>query len=137
MSILDTLDKNMPILIVDDFSTMRRVLKNCLRQLGFENVIEAEDGQRALEKIEETDFKLILSDLHMPTMMGVELLRAIRSDSKSKLIPVIIVASETQKEEIEEAAKAGASSHIIKPFSAQVLQSKLEEVFSPKEKKNS
>ena len=132
MSVLDTLDKKMPILVVDDFSTMRRIVKNCLKQLGFENVVEAEDGQAAWGKIQESSFKLIISDWNMPNMMGIDLLKTVRGDARFKGLPFLMVTAEAQKENVLEAAKAGVSNYIIKPFTADMLQSKLEAIFNKK-----
>jgi len=132
MGALDSLDKKMPILIVDDFSTMRRIVKTCLRQIGFENVTEAEDGKVALEKALDGDFKLIVSDWNMPNMMGIDLLKAVRADAKLKGTPFLMVTAEAQKENIIEAAKAGVSNYIIKPFTADGMQQKLEAIFSKK-----
>jgi two-component system chemotaxis response regulator CheY len=122
----------MPILVVDDFSTMRRIVKNCLKQLGFENVSEAEDGQVALTKLQSGEFKFVISDWNMPNMMGIDLLRAVRADQKLKTLPFLMVTAEAQKENIIEAAKAGVSNYIIKPFTADLLQQKLEVIFKPK-----
>jgi len=132
MGVLDSLDKNMPILVVDDFATMRRIVKTCLRQLGFGNVTEAEDGQIALSKLQCTEFKLIISDWNMPNMMGIDLLKAVRASEKLKPIPFLMVTAEAQKENILEAAKSGVSNYIIKPFTADSLQQKLEAVFAKK-----
>jgi two-component system chemotaxis response regulator CheY len=132
MSVLNSVDKKMPILVVDDFSTMRRIVKNCLKQLGFENVSEAEDGQVALTKLQSGEFKFVISDWNMPNMMGIDLLRAVRADQKLKTLPFLMVTAEAQKENIIEAAKAGVSNYIIKPFTADLLQQKLEVIFKPK-----
>lgn len=132
MSVLDTLDKKMPILVVDDFSTMRRIVKNCLKQLGFENVTEAEDGQIAWGKVQDGSFKLIISDWNMPNMMGIDLLKTVRGDERFKATPFLMVTAEAQKENVLEAAKAGVSNYIIKPFTADMLQSKLEAIFNRK-----
>lgn len=132
MSVLNSLDKNMPILVVDDFSTMRRIVKTCLKQLGFENITEAEDGQVALGKLQAQDFKLVISDWNMPNMMGIDLLRAVRGDAKLKVMPFLMVTAEAQKENVIEAAKAGVSNYIIKPFTADQLQQKLEAIFTKK-----
>lgn len=131
MTALGTIDKKIPILIVDDFSTMRRIVKNCLKQLGFDNVTEADDGQTAWTKLQsaETEFKLIISDWNMPNMMGIDLLKAVRGDERFKKIPFIMVTAEGQKDNIIEAAKAGVSNYVIKPFTADTLQQKLEAVF--------
>lgn len=130
MSILNQLDKNMPILVVDDFSTMRRIVKTCLKQLGFENIEEADDGQAALAKLQNGAFKFVVSDWNMPNMMGIDLLKAVRADAKLKGTPFLMVTAEAQKENIIEAAKAGVSNYIIKPFTADVLQQKMEVIFS-------
>lgn len=132
MSALNALDKNMPILVVDDFSTMRRIVKNCLKQLGFENITEAEDGSIALQKLQSNEFKFIVSDWNMPNMMGIDLLKAVRADPKLKAIPFLMVTAEAQKENVIEAAKAGVSNYIIKPFTADVLQTKMEAIFKPR-----
>lgn len=129
MSVLNSLDHEMPILVVDDFNTMRRIVKNCLKQLGFNNVTEAEDGQVALQKMQNQEFKLVISDWNMPNMMGIDLLRAVRADEKLKTTPFLMVTAEAQKENVIEAAKAGVSNYIIKPFTADVLQTKLEAIF--------
>ena len=122
-------DPKMPILIVDDFSTMRKIVRNCLKQLGFNNVTEAEDGVQALEKLQGSKFDLIISDWNMPNMMGIDLLRAVRSDGTLKTIPFLMVTAEAKKENVIEAAKAGVSNYIIKPFTADSLREKLDIIF--------
>ena len=122
----------MPILVVDDFSTMRRIVKTCLRQLGFDNVTEAVDGQQALDTLRAQPFQFIVSDWNMPNMMGIDLLKAVRADEKLKGIPFLMVTAEAQKENIIEAAKAGVSNYVIKPFTADVLQQKMEAIFNKK-----
>jgi two-component system chemotaxis response regulator CheY len=129
MTSFNSLDRNMPILIVDDFSTMRRIVKNCLKVLGFTNVTEAEDGKAALSKLQDGSFQFIISDWNMPNMMGIDLLRAVRADEKLKALPFLMVTAESQKENVLEAAKAGVSNYIIKPFTADVLQTKMEAIF--------
>jgi two-component system chemotaxis response regulator CheY len=109
---------------------MRRIVKTCLRQLGFENITEAEDGQVALSKLSCSEFKLVISDWNMPNMMGIDLLKAVRADDKLKALPFLMVTAEAQKENVLEAAKAGVSNYIVKPFTADQLQAKLEAVFS-------
>lgn len=126
---LSSVDRNIPILVVDDFNTMRRIVKTCLRQLGFENVTEAEDGVAALSKLQNLDIKLIISDWNMPNMMGIDLLKAVRADDKLKTIPFLMVTAEGQKENILEAAKSGVSNYIVKPFTAETLQQKMELIF--------
>ena len=132
MSVLNSVSRNLPILIVDDFSTMRRIVKTCLKQLGFENITEAEDGKVALEKLKAGDFKLIISDWNMPHMMGIDLLKAVRADERLKAVPFLMVTAEAQKENILEAAKAGVSNYIIKPFTADSMSQKLEAIFTKK-----
>lgn len=132
MSVLNGLDKSMPILIVDDFSTMRRIVRNCLKQIGFTNVTEAADGKIALEKLQNNEFKLIISDWNMPNMMGIDLLKSVRGSERHKHIPFLMVTAEAQKENIIEAAKAGVSNYVIKPFTADILGTKLEQVFTKK-----
>ena len=132
MSGLGSVDRKIPILVVDDFQTMRRIVKTCLKQLGFENTVEAVDGQDALAKLDTGEFKLIISDWNMPNMMGIDLLRNVKSNDKLKTIPFIMITAEGQKENIIEAAKAGVSNYIVKPFTADVLQQKLDAVFSRK-----
>jgi len=120
---------NMKILIVDDFSTMRRIIKNILRQLGFTNVQEADDGVTAWPKIQSEPFDLIVTDWNMPKMSGLELLKAIRSDENLKDLPVLMVTAEALKENIIEAVKAGVSNYIVKPFTAETMQEKLQKIF--------
>ena len=130
MSVLNLLDRHMKILIVDDFSTMRQIVKKSLRQLGFDNIIEAVDGQDALGKLKADEYKFIISDWNMPNMMGIDLLKAVRSDDKLKTLPFLMVTAEAQKENIIEAAKAGVSQYIIKPFTVDALEQKMEVIFS-------
>jgi two-component system chemotaxis response regulator CheY len=130
MSILHSIDKNIPTLVIDDFTTMRRIVKGCLKQLGFENITEAVDGQIGLAKLTGMGCKLIISDWNMPNMMGIDLLKAVRADARFKAIPFLMVSAEAQKENIIEAVKAGVSSYIIKPFTADSMQEKLEAIFS-------
>lgn len=127
---LDSVDKRIPILVVDDFSTMRRIVKTALRQLGFENVTEAEDGVAALQRLKAAPFELIISDWNMPNMMGIDLLKAVRADENFKKIPFVMVTAEAQQENVIEAAKAGVTNYIVKPFTTEALQQKLEAVFS-------
>ena len=127
---LSTVDKNIPILVVDDFATMRKVVRNCLKSLGFENCSEAEDGKAALAKLKSSEFKLIVSDWNMPNMMGIDLLKAVRSDPTISKIPFLMVTAEAQQENVIAAAKAGVSNYIVKPFTLEQMQNKLEAVFS-------
>ena len=123
------MDTSMKFLVVDDFSTMRRIVRNLLKDLGFANVQEAEDGIDALNRLREEDFDFVVSDWNMPNMTGIELLRTIRSDAKLKHLPVLIVTAEAKRENIIEAAQAGASGYIIKPFTAATLDEKLNKIF--------
>jgi two-component system chemotaxis response regulator CheY len=122
-------DPNMKILVVDDMSTMRRIVKNIMKQLGFANVEEAENGQDALDKLRADTFGFVISDWNMPVMTGIQLLRAIRADEKLKAIPVLMVTAEAQKENLIEAIQAGVSNYIVKPFTAEVLQEKMGKIF--------
>jgi two-component system chemotaxis response regulator CheY len=122
-------DKNLKILVVDDFSTMRRIVRNLLKELGFTNVDEAEDGAVALGKLKGGNFEFVVSDWNMPNMTGIELLVAIRADPSLKHLPVMMVTAEAKKENIIQAAQAGASGYIVKPFTAATLEEKLNKVF--------
>ena len=122
-------DPNMKILVVDDMSTMRRIVKNIMKQLGFANVEEAENGQDALDKLRAETFGFVISDWNMPVMTGIDLLRAIRADEKLKALPVLMVTAEAQKENLIEAIQAGVSNYIVKPFSAEVIQEKMNKIF--------
>lgn len=122
-------DANLKILVVDDFSTMRRIVKNLLKELGFTNVFEAEDGVDALNKLRGEKFDFVVSDWNMPNMTGIELLRAIRGDATLKHLPVLMVTAEAKRENIIEAAQAGASGYVVKPFTAATLDEKLKKIF--------
>ena len=122
-------DKNMRFLVVDDFSTMRRIVRNLLKELGFTNVDEAEDGQVALHKLKNGQFEFVVTDWNMPNMSGIELLKAIRADASLKHLPVMMITAEAKKENIIEAATAGASGYIVKPFTAATLDEKLNKIF--------
>jgi two-component system, chemotaxis family, chemotaxis protein CheY len=133
MSGLNNVDKKLRILVVDDFSTMRQIVKKSLNQLGFNNLAEASDGQDALNKLKAettTPFQFIVSDWNMPNMMGIDLLKAVRSDPGLKSLPFLMITAEAQKDNIVEAAKAGVSQYIVKPFTVDALQQKLEVIFS-------
>jgi len=116
-------------LVVDDFSTMRRIVRNLLKELGFVNVQEAEDGVEALAKLRADTFDFVVSDWNMPNMTGIELLREIRADAKLKHLPVLMVTAEAKKENIIMAAQAGASGYVVKPFTAATLDEKLKKIF--------
>ncbi|MBI3145440.1 MAG: chemotaxis response regulator CheY [Pseudogulbenkiania sp.] len=122
-------DKNLRFLVVDDFSTMRRIVRNLLKELGFTNVDEAEDGQVALHKLKTQHFDFIVSDWNMPNMTGIELLKAVRADQQLKPLPFLMITAEAKRENIIEAAMAGASGYIVKPFTAATLEEKLNKIF--------
>lgn len=115
-------------LIVDDFSTMRRIVRNLLKEIGYQNADEAEDGQVALNKLREGGFNFVVSDVNMPNMNGFELLRQIRADGALKALPVLLVTAEAKKEDIIAAAQAGASGYIVKPFTKATLEEKLAKI---------
>ena len=123
------MDKNMKILIVDDFSTMRRIIKNLLRELGFNNVTEADDGVTALPMLQAGSYDFLITDWNMPGMMGIDLLRAVRADAKLNTLPVLMVTAEAKKEQIIEAAQAGVNGYIVKPFTAATLKEKIDKIF--------
>ena len=116
-------------LVVDDFATMRRIVRTLLKELGFENVDEAEDGAVALSKLKAGAFQFVITDWNMPNMNGLELLQAIRSDGGLKNLPVLMITAEAKKENIVAAAQAGASGYIVKPFTAATLDEKLKRIF--------
>jgi two-component system chemotaxis response regulator CheY len=130
-------DKNMKFLVVDDFSTMRRIVRNLLKELGFSNVDEAEDGVAALQKLRGDSFDFVVSDWNMPNMDGLTLLQNIRADEALKKIPVLMVTAEAKKENIVAAAQAGASGYVVKPFTAATLDEKLNKIFQNMESKAS
>lgn len=119
----------MKILVVDDFSTMRRIIKNLLKDLGFANIQEADDGNTALPMLQQGDFDFVVTDWNMPGMQGIDLLRAIRADDKLKHLPVLMVTAEAKKEQIVAAAQAGVNGYVVKPFTAATLKEKLEKIF--------
>lgn len=123
------MDKNMRILIVDDFSTMRRIVKNLLADLGYTNVAEADDGNTALPMLKAGGFQFVVTDWNMPGMTGIDLLKAIRADAALRTLPVLMVTAEAKREQIMEAAQAGVNGYIIKPFTAATLQEKLAKIF--------
>ncbi len=123
------MDKNMSILVVDDFPTMRRIVRTLLKELGFANVDEAEDGNEALSKLRSGSFELVVSDWNMPNLDGLEMLKQIRADDALKHLPVLMVTAEAKKENIIAAAQAGASGYVVKPFTAATLEEKLNKIF--------
>lgn len=123
------MNTNIKVLVVDDFSTMRRIIKNLLRELGFSNISEADDGSTALPMLQGGDYDFVVTDWNMPGMQGIDLLRAIRADDNLKHIPVLMVTAEAKKEQIIAAAQAGVNGYIVKPFTAGTLKTKLDKVF--------
>ncbi|MFT6977400.1 MAG: two-component system chemotaxis response regulator CheY [Shewanella psychromarinicola] len=119
----------MKILIVDDFSTMRRIIKNLLRDLGYNNTQEADDGSTALPMLQKGDFDFVVTDWNMPGMQGIDLLRAIRADDSLKHLPVLMVTAEAKREQIIAAAQAGVNGYVVKPFTAATLKEKLDKIF--------
>jgi two-component system chemotaxis response regulator CheY len=122
------LDYGTPILVVDDYHTMVRIIRNLLKQLGFEDVDDAADGTTALEKLQQKPYGLVISDWNMEPMTGYELLRHVRADDRLKAMPFIMVTAESKTENVIAAKKAGASNYIVKPFNAQTLKNKIEAV---------
>lgn len=123
------MNKNMKILIVDDFSTMRRIIKNLLRDLGYNNTQEADDGSTALPMLQKGDFDFVVTDWNMPGMQGIDLLKAIRADDSLKHLPVLMVTAEAKREQIIAAAQAGVNGYVVKPFTAATLKEKLDKIF--------
>lgn len=123
-----TVASDMKFLIVDDFSTMRRIIRNLLKEIGYTNADEAEDGTAALTKLKGGNFDFVVSDINMPNMNGFELLTSIREDAELKHLPVLMVTAEARKEDIVTAAQAGASGYIVKPFTKATLEEKLQKI---------
>ena len=123
-------DLKMRILVVDDFSTMRRIITNVLKQIGFENIHEAEDGAKALDILQQEKIDFVITDWNMPQMSGLDLLKAIRADPERKDTPVLMVTAESLQENIVAAAQAGVNNYIIKPFDASTLSAKIDKIFS-------
>jgi len=119
----------MKILIVDDFSTMRRIIKNLLRDLGFNNTDEADDGNTGLPKLQSGNYDFLVTDWNMPGMTGIDLLKAVRADERLKTLPVLMVTAEAKKEQIVLAAQEGVNGYIVKPFTAQTLKEKIDKIF--------
>ncbi|MBT0720766.1 chemotaxis protein CheY [Tatumella sp. TA1] len=122
-------DKSLNFLVVDDFTTMRRIVRNLLKELGFTNVEEAEDGQDALSKLQTGNIDFVISDWNMPNMDGLALLKTLRAEERFAQLPVLMVTAEAKKENIIAAAQAGASGYVVKPFTAAILEEKLTKIF--------
>jgi two-component system chemotaxis response regulator CheY len=120
----------MKILIVDDFSTMRRIVKNLLRELGFTNLDEADDGQTAWPKLKAGGYDFLVTDWNMPGMTGIDLLKTVRANPQTANMPVLLVTAESKREQIIEAAQAGVNGYIIKPFTAATLKEKIDKIFA-------
>lgn len=123
------MDRNMKILVVDDFSTMRRIIKNLLKELGFSNIDEADDGVTALPMLQQGQYDFLVTDWNMPGMTGIDLLKAVRSDPALAQLPVLMVTAEAKREQIIMAAQAGVNGYIVKPFNGPTLKEKIEKIF--------
>ncbi|SIQ94686.1 chemotaxis response regulator CheY [Marinobacterium stanieri] len=121
--------KDIKILVVDDFSTMRRIIKNLLRDLGFTNVEEADDGKTALPILQQGHIEFLITDWNMPGMTGIDLLKTVRADPSLAQIPVLMVTAEAKREQIIAAAQAGVNGYVVKPFTAAVLKEKIDKIF--------
>lgn len=121
--------KDLRFLVIDDFATMRRIVRNLLQELGFKNIEEADDGHDALTKLRASAFDFVISDWNMPNMDGLQLLREMRNDDNLKAIPMLMVTAEAKKENIIAAAQAGANGYVVKPFTAATLEEKLNKIF--------
>ena len=123
------MDLSMKILIVDDFATMRRIMKNILKQIGFSNILEADDGTTALEQLGKSSVDLIISDWNMPKMTGLDLLKEVRNTDGLKDVPFLMVTAEAQKQNVIDAVQAGVTNYVVKPFTAEAISEKLEKIF--------
>jgi two-component system, chemotaxis family, chemotaxis protein CheY len=127
---------DMKILVVDDFPTMRRIVKTLLRQNGYSNFLEAEDGEKAYQMLKENpDIEIVVSDWNMPNMNGIELLKTVRADEQFRELPFLMVTAEAEKEDVNEAVKIGVSNYVVKPFTGQTLKVKLQKIFETYAKK--
>ena len=124
------MSKDMKFLVVDDFSTMRRIIKNLLNDLGYQNVTEADDGKTALPILQQGGIDFLITDWNMPGMPGLDLLKAVRADAKLAKMPVLMLTAEAKREQIIEAAQAGVSGYVIKPFTAETLKEKLDKILA-------
>ncbi len=124
------INKSMRVLVVDDFSTMRKIIKNILRQIGFENIVEADDGSTAWEILNKDNIEFVVSDWNMPQMTGIELLRKVRASEEYADLPFLMVTAEAQQENIIEAVQARVSNYIVKPFTPETLGEKIDKIFA-------
>lgn len=122
------MDKSIKILVVDDFATMRKVIRNLLKQSGYENLVEAEDGINALKILKSQKIDFVVSDWNMPNMSGLELLKAVRADEDLKALPFLMVTAEALQENVVAAVKAGVSNYIVKPFTSETLDEKIKKI---------
>jgi two-component system chemotaxis response regulator CheY len=122
------MDVNIKVLVVDDFATMRRIIKNVLKQIGFTNILEADDGTTALEVLKDNKVDLIISDWNMPNMTGLDLLKTVRGDQSTQSIPFLMVTAEAQKDNVIQAVQAGVSNYLVKPFTADAIKAKLAQI---------
>ena len=125
------MSKDMKFLVVDDYSTMRRIVKNLLHDLGYANVAEADDGKTALPMLQAGGFDFLITDWNMPGMPGLDLIKAVRADGKLAKMPVLMLTAEAKREQIIEAAQAGVNGYVIKPFTAETLKEKLDKILGP------
>lgn len=123
------MDKNMKILIVDDYSTMRRIIKNVLHEIGFDNTDEADDGQTALPMLQNGGYDFLITDWNMPGMQGIDLLKAVRAGEKTAKLPVLLVTAEAKRDQIVKAAECGVNGYIVKPFTPETLKEKISKIF--------
>ena len=121
---------NMKVLVVDDFATMRKIVRNILKQIGFTNIVEADDGAHAMSIIKDEKIDFVVTDWNMPNMTGLELLKNIRSTDKAKNLPVLMVTAEGLAENVVDAVKAGVDNYVVKPFTAETVQEKIEQIFA-------
>ena len=122
------MSKDLKFLVVDDFSTMRRIIKNLLHDLGYSNVTEADDGKTALPMLQAGNFDFLITDWNMPGMPGLDLIKAVRADARLAKMPVLMLTAEAKREQIIEAAQAGVNGYVIKPFTAETLKEKLDKI---------
>lgn len=123
------MDKNIKILVVDDFNTMRRIVKSLLKDLGFKNIVEADDGETAWPLLQRGDIDFLVTDWNMPKMTGIDLVRKVREDDRMAKMPILMVTAEAKREQIIEAAQAGINGYVVKPFSGGTLRDKIEGCF--------
>ncbi len=124
------MNKDLKFLVVDDFSTMRRIVKNVLQELGYTRIEEADDGKTALPMLQNGDFDFLITDWNMPGMQGIDLLKTVRADARLSTLPVLMLTAESKREQIVEAAQAGVNGYVIKPFTAATLKEKLDKIFA-------